>query len=112
MIPGFEHHFFGFTSWGHYRKSWRKNWAELSTFWKYPTEIRTLIYTTNPIESFNRNIRKYTKNKSSFVNEDSLIKSLFLSAKNIEKKWTAKVKNWGIIYSQLLILFDELNAKN
>lgn len=93
-------------------KSWRKNWAELSTFWKYPTEIRTLIYTTNPIESFNRNIRKYTKNKSSFVNEDSLIKSLFLSAKNIEKKWTAKVKNWGIIYSQLLILFDELNAKN
>ena len=87
-------------------KSWIKNWEELSTFWQYPEEIRKLIYTTNPIESFNRCIRKYTKNKPSFPSEDSLMKSLFLGVKNIEKKWKTKIKDWGTIYSQLLILSD------
>ena len=88
-------------------KSWIDNWAELSTFWKYPEEIRRLIYTTNPIESFNRNMRKYTKNKPTFQSEESLAKSLFLGILKVEKKWTSKVQNWGIIYSQLTILFAD-----
>ena len=88
-------------------KSWIDNWAELSTFWKYPEEIRRLIYTTNPIESFNRNMRKYTKNKPTFQSEESLAKSLFLGILKVEKKWTTKVQNWGIIYSQLTILFAD-----
>jgi transposase-like protein len=81
------------------------NWEFLSSFWSYPTEIRRLIYTTNPIESFNRYLRKVTKNKPTFPSEDALIKSLFLGIKRLEKKWTTKVRDWGIIYSQLLILF-------
>ena len=89
-------------------KSWIDNWAELSTFWKCPEEeLRRLIYTTNPIESFNRNMRKYTKNKPTFQSEESLAKSLFLGILKLEKKWTTKVQNWGIIYSQLTILFDD-----
>jgi len=67
-------------------RSWLENWGELSTFWSYPNEIRKLIYTTNPIESFNRNMRKVTKNKPSFPSEDALSKSLFLGIKNLEKK--------------------------
>jgi len=85
-------------------KSWRNNWEYLSTFWKYPFEIRKLIYTTNPIESFNRYMRKVTKNKSSFPSEDALLKSLYLGARNAEKKFLTKVKDWGTIYSQLLII--------
>jgi transposase-like protein len=88
-------------------RSWLDNWEQLSTFWTYPNEIRRLIYTTNPIESFNRCLRKVTKNKSTFPSEDALIKSLYLGIRRLEKKWTTKVHNWGIIYSQLLILFDD-----
>lgn len=88
--------------------SWERNWAELATFWGYPKEIRKLIYTTNPIESFNRNVRKYTKTKPVFNGEESLLKSVFLGVQNIEKKWSTKIDNWGIIYSQLLILKEEI----
>lgn len=88
-------------------KSWLENWEQLSTFCEYPNEIRKLIYTTNPIESFNRNMRKVTKNKPTFPSEDALCKSLFLGIKNLEKKWTSAIKNWGVIYSQLTILFDD-----
>lgn len=88
-------------------KSWLENWETLSTFWSYPPEIRQLIYTTNPIESFNRGLRKVTKNRPSFPDEDALLKSLYLGIVNIEKKWTSKVRNWGIIYSQLQILFND-----
>jgi transposase-like protein len=88
-------------------KSWLDNWEQLSAFWEYPNEIRRLIYTTNPIESFNRNMRKVTKNKPTFPSEDALCKSLYLGIKNLEKKWTTKIANWGIIYSQLIILFDQ-----
>jgi transposase-like protein len=93
---------------GYISKSWKKNWDELSTFWKYPAEIRRLIYTTNPIESFNRTIRKYTKTKPTFPSGEALVKSLFLGIKNVEKKWTSKIPNWGIIYSQLLISFSDI----
>ena len=85
-------------------KSWEKNWSELSTFWDYPSELRRLIYTTNPIESFNRTVRKFTKTKGIFPHENSLLKSIYLGVQNIEKKWTCKIRNWGVIYSQLLIV--------
>jgi transposase-like protein len=91
-------------------RSWLENWEQLSAFWSYPNEIRRLIYTTNPIESFNRNMRKVTKNKPTFPTEDALIKSLYLGIRRLEKKWVSKIRNWGIIYSQLMILFgDKLN---
>ncbi|MDR2781404.1 MAG: IS256 family transposase, partial [Holosporaceae bacterium] len=91
-------------------RSWLENWEFLSSFWSYPTEIRRLIYTTNPIESFNRCLRKVTKNKPTFPSEDALMKSLYLGIRRLEKKWTTKVRDWGIIYSQLLILFgDKIN---
>ena len=88
-------------------KSWEKNWSELSTFWDYPSELRRLIYTTNPIESFNRTVRKFTKTKGIFPHEDSLLKSIYLGVQNIEKKWTCKIRNWGVIYSQLLIVKED-----
>ncbi len=70
-------------------------------------EIRDLIYTTNSIESFNGNMRKYTKNKPTFPSEESLAKSLFLGILKVEKKRVTKVQSWGIIYSQLTILFSD-----
>ncbi|MCR4623383.1 MAG: transposase [Alphaproteobacteria bacterium] len=88
-------------------RSWRDNWEQLSTFWTYPNEIRRLIYTTNPIESFNRCLRKVTKNRPSFPDEDALIKSLFLGIQRLQRKWTSKIHNWGVIYSQLQILFNK-----
>jgi transposase-like protein len=91
----------------HIGKSWRKNWPELSTYFKYSAEIRRLIYTTNPIESFNRGIRKVTKNRAIFPNEDALLKVLYLAIRDMSKRWTQKIHNWGIIYSQLCIYFEE-----
>ncbi|MDR1941637.1 MAG: IS256 family transposase [Endomicrobium sp.] len=86
--------------------SWEYNWTELSTFWKYPPEIRRLIYTTNPIEAFNRCMRKVTKLRGSFPSADALLKCLFLGVRRLEKKWS-KVHNWGEIYGQLLIISDK-----
>lgn len=91
----------------HISKSWKSDWAELSTFFKYSAEIRKLIYTTNPIESFNRGIRKVTKTRSIFPNEDAVLKLVFLAMQDIEKKWTRTIRNWGMIYSQLTIFFEE-----
>jgi transposase-like protein len=91
----------------HIGKSWRKNWSELSVYFKYSAELRRLIYTTNPIESFNRGIRKVTKNKAIFPNEDALLKMLYLAIHDMSKKWTQKIQNWGVIYSQLCIYFEE-----
>lgn len=87
-------------------KSWEKNWAELSTFYKYPREIRTLIYTTNPIESFNRGLKKISKTRSIFPNEDAVFKLLYLATNDISKRWTQKIKNWGPIYAQLCTFFE------
>jgi transposase-like protein len=71
-------------------RSWLENWEQLSTFWSYPNEIRKLIYTTNPIESFNRNMRKVTKNKPTFPSEDALCKNLYLGIKNLEQSKITK----------------------
>ena len=87
-------------------KSWNDNWEELTTYFKYPQEIRKIIYTTNSIENFNRQLRKYTKTKSSYPTDDSLSKSIYLSIKEITKKWTGKIQNWGQINSQLSIYFE------
>jgi len=92
-------------------KSWEKNWAELSTFFKYPQEIRTLIYTTNPIESLNRGLKKISKTRSIFPNEDAILKLLYLAINDINKRWTQKAKNWGAIYAQLSIFFEERLSK-
>jgi transposase-like protein len=95
----------------HISKSWRTNWAELSTFFAYPREIRKLVYTTNPIESFHRSLRKVMKIRSIFPNEDSCLKLVFLATQDIEKRWTQVIRNWGPIYSQLLIRFEERVSK-
>lgn len=85
--------------------SWRKNWPVLSTYFKYPQDVRTIIYTTNQIESFHRQLRKVTKSKSVFPTDDSLLKMLYLAMMDITKKWTGRRQNWGIIHAQLEIYF-------
>jgi len=86
--------------------SWRANWATLATYFKYPQEVRTLIYTTNAIENFNRGLRKVTKSKSVFPTDDSLLKMLYLAMVDITKKWTGRRRDWGVIHSQLEIFFE------
>lgn len=88
-------------------RSWRENWANLSTYFKYPQEVRRLIYTTNAIEGFNRQLRKVTKSKSVFPTDDSLLKMLYLAMIDITKKWTGRRQDWGVIHSQLSIYFSE-----
>jgi putative transposase len=78
-------------------KSWDKNWADLSCFFKYPPEMRRLIYTTNAVEGFHRMLRKFTKTKTNFPTDDALRKSIYLSVKEICKKWNQPVRDWGII---------------
>ena len=86
-------------------KSWRENWANLSTYFKYPQEVRRLIYTTNTIEGFNRQLRKVTKSKSVFPTDDSLLKMLYLAMMDITKKWTGRRQDWSRIHAQLSIYF-------
>lgn len=88
-------------------KSWRDNWQNLSTFFKYPPEIRRIIYTTNAIENFNRRLRKVTKNKSSFPTDNSLIKILYMIVMDVSEKWTMPIRDWGVIINQLSIYFGE-----
>jgi len=87
--------------------SWRINWPNLSTYFKYPQEVRTLIYTTNAIENFNRQLRKVTKSKSVFPTDESLLKMLYLAMMDITKKWTGRRKDWGLIHSQLEVFFAD-----
>ena len=84
---------------------WRANWANLSTYFKYPQEVRRLIYTTNAIEGFNRQLRKVTKAKSVFPTDDSLLKMLYLAMMDITKKWTGRRQDWSVIHAQLAIYF-------
>ena len=89
------------------RKTWGKDWANLSTYFKYPETIRRLIYTTNAIEGFNRQLRKVTKNRGVFPTDESLLKMLYLATMNITRKWTGKRQDWSQIHAQLEIYFDE-----
>jgi putative transposase len=88
-------------------RSWRNNWAEISTFFKYPPEIRKLIYTTNMIESYHRQLRKVTKGKSIFPTDEALQKMLYLVTQDVMRKWTGRVQNWGQILLQLSIFFPD-----
>ncbi len=86
---------------------WRNGWPQLSTYFMYSGEIRKLIYTTNAIEGFNRQLRKVTKSKTVFPSDDSLFKMLYLATMDITKKWTGRRHEWGLIHSQLLIYFGD-----
>lgn len=86
--------------------SWEVNWDNLSNYFEYPLELRKIIYTTNTIENLNRGIRKYTKTKTQFPNENAATKSIYLSIKNIEEAWTRPIPNWELILNQYLIIFE------
>lgn len=88
-------------------QSWRENWANLSTYFKFPQELRRLIYTTNAIEGFNRQLRKVTKAKSVFPTDESLFKMLYLAMMDITKKWTGRRQDWSMIHAQLAIYFED-----
>jgi transposase-like protein len=87
--------------------SWYNNWDELTTFFEYPLEIRKIIYTTNLIENLNGKIRKYTKSKLSFPNDDAVKKSVYLAISEIEKKWTQPIGNWALVFNQFITIFAE-----
>jgi transposase-like protein len=89
-------------------RSWRNNWEELSTFFKYPPEIRKLIYTTNMIESYHRQLRKVTKGKSIFPTDEALLKMLYLATMDVTRKWTGRVQNWGQMLLQLSVFIPDL----
>lgn len=87
--------------------SWRNNWAQLSTYFKYPSEIRKIIYTTNSIENFNRQLRKVTKARAIFPSDDALFKMIYLAMVDATKKWTGKSWDWGQTLDQLCIYFGD-----
>jgi len=91
---------------GYAIKSWNDNWVNLTAFFEFPIEIRKLIYTTNTIENLNRGIRKYTKTKIQFTDDNSVQKAVYLAIMNIEKAWTMPIQNWGLILQQFITIFE------
>lgn len=87
-------------------QSWRRNWAQIIPFFAYPADIRKVIYTTNAIESLNMSLRKVTKNRASFPNDEAMFKLLYLALKNIAKKWTRPIMNWKAAMNRFSILFE------
>ena len=87
-------------------KSWRNNWDKLSTYFQFTKPIRKIIYTTNTVEGFHRQIRKVTKTKGAFPSDDALLKLIYLATRNIMKKWTSPIQNWAITVQQLSIIFE------
>lgn len=87
-------------------KSWRNNWERIIPLFSYPPDIRKAIYTTNAIESLNMSLRKVTKNRGSFPNDDAMFKLLYLALKNISKKWTMPIKHWKSALNQFSIIFE------
>jgi len=88
-------------------KSWKANWDDLTHFLDFPVEIRKIIYTTNIIENLNAKIRKYTRNKMSFPDDNALKKSVYLAIREVTRKWTQPVKDWGLILNQFLAIFED-----
>ena len=87
-------------------QSWRRNWERIIPFFDYPAEIRKVIYTTNAIESVNMSLRKVTKSRGSFPNDDALIKLYYLALRNISKKWTMPIQNWKAALNRFTIMFE------
>lgn len=87
-------------------QSWRNKWENLSNYFKYPADIRRIVYTTNIIESVHRQFRSLTKTKGAFPNENSLLKLLYVGIQNAQKKWTMPIQNWSLTLSQLAIFFE------
>ncbi len=87
-------------------RSWENNWEDLATFFAYPSEIGRLIYTTNTVEGYNRQLRKIIKTKGGFPNPEAARKLLFLATRDITKKWAIPIFNWTTILNQLAIRFD------
>ncbi|RXK06117.1 IS256 family transposase [Halarcobacter bivalviorum] len=87
-------------------QSWKNKWENLSAYFKYPEDIKRIIYTTNIIESVHRQFRKLTKTKGAFPNENSLLKLLYMGIQNASKKWTMPMRNWSLTISQLAIFFE------
>ena len=92
---------------GYAIKSWQNNWEELTAYFDFPVKIRKIIYTTNAIESLNSTIRKYTKTKTVFPDDQSAQEAVYLAIANVEKKWTMPVPDWGVIINQLMIKFGD-----
>ncbi len=88
-------------------KSWENNWNNIIPFFEYSEEIRKVIYTTNAIESLNNSLRKVTKNRNSFPNDDAAIKLLYMALQNIAKKWTMPIRNWPLAIGQFSIRFGD-----
>ena len=81
--------------------------AELSTYFKYPQEVRTIIYTTDAVEGFHRMLRKHTKTKTIYPTDDAARKSVYLSIQEISKKWTIPIRGWGMVIGQLSLFFGD-----
>lgn len=88
-------------------QSWRNNWARITPFFDYPQEIRKIIYTTNAIESVNMSLRKVTKSRGSFPNDESVMKLFYLALQNISKKWTMPLRDWKPALNRFTIQFEE-----
>lgn len=86
-------------------ESWQNNWEELSQYFQYTEPIRKIIYTTNAVEGFHRQVRKVTKTKGAFTNDMALLKLVYLATMNIQKKWTTPLQNWSLTIQQLYIKF-------
>lgn len=89
------------------RKSWEGHWNDLGEFFGYPQELRKVIYTTNAIESLNFSLRKATKNRAAFPDDDSVYKIIYLATQKISKKWTQPIQNWGLLLNQLMVVFGD-----
>ena len=87
--------------------SWRRNWDKLTTYFRYPDAIRKVIYTTNTIEGYHRQIRKVTKNKGAFTSDMALLKLIYLATERIARKWTMPLQGWAVSASQLKIIFGD-----
>lgn len=87
-------------------QAWRRNWAQIIPFFAYPADIRKVIYTTNAIESMNMSLRKVTKNRGSFPNDEAMLKLLYLALRNIAKKWTLPIRDWKAAMNRFTIVFE------
>ena len=88
-------------------ESWRNNWSKLTTYFRYDTAVRKLIYTTNTIEGFHRQVRKATKTKGGFTSDMALLKPIYLAHNNIKQKWTMPLSNWAVTAQKPAIWFPE-----